>query len=172
MLSPHIHGILDSNFEGQRRLATAISWAEGVGETGKAGQVIASGEVPSWLISHSSVFRIAACSTGSFQPRATNLIYNVLNCLSFSSSLADRWACTIRNALSCACKNDNRANTTFQAPNLCKESLINSIYSFFIYTFSSDWCSEKFLLRFVWFFLYGILNFFFNCHEEQLLWTS
>lgn len=99
MLSPHTHRVLDSYFEDQRRFATAVSWAEGAGETGETGQVIASREILSWLISHSSVFRIAVCSTGSFQPRATNLIFNVLNCLSFSSPIADRWACTISEML-------------------------------------------------------------------------
>lgn len=66
----------------------------------ETGQVIISREILSWLVSCTSLFRITECLTGSFQPRATNQIYNVLNCFFFSSSPAGRWTCTI-SALLC-----------------------------------------------------------------------
>lgn len=45
-------------------------------------------------------------------------------------------------------------------PDFCKESLIISVYSLFIYTLSSDRCSEIISVACCFIFLYGVLNFF------------
>lgn len=142
-----------------------------LGELWKAmetGQVIISREILSWLVSGTSLFRITACLTGSFQPRATTQIYNVLNCFSFSSSPAGRWTCTI-SALLCVVLSRTIIEPTklfyFLLCAHCREISVSSTWSLIIFIFSSCRDQKLFLLYFVCFYYIMFQTFSFNSHK-------
>lgn len=139
-------------------------WQGELGKAGETGQVIISWETLSWLISCSSLFGITACSTGSFQPRATNLIYNV-NCFSFSSPPAGRGTCTI-SVMLCVVLARMIIEPTkwfyFLLCAHCKGSSVGSILSLFIFILSFCLRSEIISAVFCLLLLYGFLNFLFS----------
>lgn len=167
MFSPRIHRNTDwypehltLALKARGGLATGVSWAGGAGEAGETGQVVTSREIPSWFISHSSLFRITACSTGSFQPRATNLIYNVLNCFSFSSPPAGRWTCTIAEMLCVVLAGMIIEPTQWLQFLISTKKIQEAAFGLYLFIFSLSSClsSEIISVTFCLLLLYGVLN--------------